>query len=137
MLTRRTYGPQHVLVTRFIARLEMATAADWVEAARVLDAMDEHDWGMALRAVRDAAGLHELTHCVEQASTAARRAAVPAAKRLDRDDPRLTMIAPSMFAAAAGGAGALVLRGLLPPTAASTLYLPWADVMPLYEIEPG
>jgi hypothetical protein len=135
--TRRAYGPQHALVTRWLGRVARAPIGDWLEAARALDGIEEREWDDGLLALRDTALRHALTHRLERAATDARDASWPVVRRLNRDLPRLAVLAPSMIAAAAGAAGALVLRGLLPAEAASTLYLPWADLVPLYEIDPA
>jgi hypothetical protein len=134
---QHVYGPNHALVSRFILRLEELEMEEWVEAATAVGAVDERDWCAALRALHDAARRRKLMPSVERAAVDAIGVAQPAARELGTTRIGGALVVPSMHAAVAAAASALAVRGWFPAIAAAALYFPWADLIPLYEIDPA
>lgn len=131
------YGPNTPAVRRFLQRFAALRAADWEQAARrYVDGA-----GTAAFAAADRA----LAQAVERTGRTTERDAVvgplvqlvrdaPLAPRRTDDDDGLALL-PPVAEAALAALLALVVRDVVPERAFDTLYAPFAELIPVQQLE--
>ena len=130
---RVPYGPNTTAVRRFLQRLAALSADEWAAAAR---AFTDAERAPRFRRADAALGAAIAAAGRESERDAAMRPllqlvhAGPASGEADGDEPTLDPVAP----AAAAAVLALVARDLNPPAAFTTLYAPFAELVPVEKL---
>jgi hypothetical protein len=136
VVEQQPYGPNSALVRRFLQRFAALRPAEWAEAAAAFDRMQGSRTFVAadraLAAAIEGAGRDDARDAVlGPLAQLARRQADPSAASEADAAPALDPAAEAALAALL----ALIVRDVLPASAFSALYAPFASLIPLASLE--
>ena len=130
-----SYGPNTVLVHRFFARLESLPIREWLEAIGNVRLVSQAEWDRADAAAHLIIEQRGIGGANDRATFHAARLCELPLILLEQHPATSHVSAQEVRTVVSSGATALLLRGIAPPEVVRTLYAPWADIVPLHEID--